>query len=523
MSRRIYAYLLMRAGDPWDSIASKLRFKDVGEARAAAAEYATEANLPWPDKLKSRRMPHSHAPTPLPATESDMHERILSLCAEGKSLTDISRLVTTTLRPRWVVEGLRPRGDGTLGPYRPDLDPLRKEMLQERDRKGIRDDAAVATLRRRLDQPSIDTTDIYDLFHEEDTPQPAPDTTVKKNSTSAKNPPPSPAANTPKIVTELPLSDIAPLAGLYGLANRYVRMKKVREMAAEWDDNACGILAVFQEAPGKPYHIVSGHHRHQAMLKVCEKKGVSPKSLRVRVDVLTPADVPSGMTPRDYILKLVKKYNGTSEQEIMDDLANEQLSSPWVAAAAKAKLNVEFNASSKTEYTWSSILRAYINVKTAYAMAATDGGFAAASSFKLSSLTDDEAAEAFFRPNLDDMRRVIEVIKRWETRAGEKLANPAMTANGRARRVVLRSAYVLAFLLLVEFDPQNTALRRDVVLDLPDRFVNPSKPPFTPDKTDSLPEAINRMLKHANDDRSAKNRVTVFGAHALPIPVKVKK
>lgn len=117
--------------------------KGVLEHLGTAAPAAPETQPETPPPARRRK----------PADDVDDH-KILDLCAEGQSQASIARacgVFHSTVRR--VVWGVQPRGrveDGDLDPYKPELDPQRREMLHRRDAAGIPDDEMVRALRDRL-------------------------------------------------------------------------------------------------------------------------------------------------------------------------------------------------------------------------------------------------------------------------------------------------------------------------------------------------------------------------------------
>lgn len=335
-------------------------------------------------------------------------------------------------------------------------------------------------------------------------------------------PVPAPVVFQPRAVTMLPLSSLVPLAGLYGIANRIVDPRRIDRMVANWNEHACGVLVVFQEAVGKPYHIISGHHRWTGMNRVATNLGILPNNRLVQTQVYTPADARAeGISPSNFVLKLVEDCNTQKGVKLLDTLQNSHINSPWVALALKLGLNITFKTDRKTEITWSGTLQSYVAVQKARAVVSGPDAPApstVASGFR-SFAKPDEVIDAFLNPDIPTMNLVMNAVADWERFAAEPLANPKKGTG--IQPVYLRSAKCLAFVMFVHLEKDNQKLHAKELRELTHRFTNSTKTYVPPSseggKEMPAPATINHMLAWANKNRGKDKHLSILGLYKFGV------
>ena len=309
----------------------------------------------------------------------------------------------------------------------------------------------------------------------------------------------------PRETKLVPLSRLKPLdEAPLDLGNREVDRKRITRKVNNWCESAAGVLVVIQLAPGDgSLYILSGHHRREGLVELCEIYGIDQEDKLVKVEIVTPADAEAAnLDVREFCKTVMKACNDQKGHRLVDTLQHTQLESPWVARALDLGLRVEFNPNIHSWYTWSAILRAYISVRRAHKkIRAGATGAAVTKKFVLRASPDD-MLDAWLGPDPQAMQTLLTAINKWENKAAYPLSG----------RVNLRDSKVIAFLALTHFDPHNQRLPADLLSGLPARFVNPKKSYFHPDKGTSLRETIDHMLAWANRNRWVERHLVVFSS-----------
>lgn len=321
------------------------------------------------------------------------------------------------------------------------------------------------------------------------------------------NPKSVPVADPKPMVSMVPLSAMLAMHGYKKIANRVVNEKRVAKMVKKWSDIACGMVVLYQATPKSPFLIVSGHHRHAAMLRICADSGIDPANRLVLARICTAADVQaSGKSEEEFLSDLIVLCNEQKEQRLAEILQLTQMTSRW---GRSLEAIADFDPNKKNGLTFTKVLQAYITAKRCYAAIAEGSSPITVASALRVHASADEMIEVFNDADPEDFDLVVHALRRW-TVAATALMNPP---KGQ-KKYNLFSVKVLTFVLLAHLDPENRRLRQRFLTDLPNMFRNPANP-WTgfPDKKEPerMAECTDVLLQHVNYRKHGVNRVTVCG------------
>ena len=317
------------------------------------------------------------------------------------------------------------------------------------------------------------------------------------------------------------VTTLVPLTGLYGLSNRSVNGSVVDTIVFKYDPGACDPIKVYQEVPGAPTHIMCGHHRQPAFIRL------GHRMIICELHTLACAKA-AGKTGREYVENIVLCNNFHDKADTAAHLQLWQAESLWVSEFSNRGLFPEFEGRKRTCLNYSSILRAYKAALSALEQLKNERDPDDILETVKLGASRDEMTDLFLHPNKEvrirsrgkgaldlvlhsdpeKLRRAVVAIARWDEIAADLYDNDGVN--------VWNFANLLGVLLL-EFEPSNHADEglQYVYSTYPRRFVREGKNGRYSDpkgyrKVTTMIH-ISHMLAHLNSGRPGYNLLRILG------------